>query len=70
LDAKTLLDTPAEQLLEIKAETLAYTLGYLHSEALFDTLAHTLTEVEFEKPAATPLAMSRPSNWSTNLVPR
>ena len=53
LDAKTLIDPPADKLLEIKAETLAETLGYLHSDALFDTLAHTLDEVEVEKPAAT-----------------
>ena len=57
LDAKTLVDTPAKQLSEIKAGTLGYTLGYLHSDALFGTMAHTLGEVEVEKPAATHLPM-------------
>ena len=38
LDAKALVDTQAENLSEIKAETLAYTLGHVDYEALLDTL--------------------------------
>ena len=45
MDAKALVDTQAENLSEIKAETLAYTLGHVDSEAPVATLANTLTDV-------------------------
>ena len=38
---------------KVKAETLAYTLGHVDSEALLDTLADALGEVEIKKPADT-----------------
>ena len=38
---------------EIKAETLAYTLGRVFFEALLVTMAHTLAEVHVERPADT-----------------
>ena len=45
--------TQAENLSEIKAETLAYTLGHVDYEALLDTLPHRLADVEVKKPADT-----------------
>ena len=53
MDAKALVDPRAENLSEIKAETLAYTLGHVDSEALLDTLPHRLADVEVKKPADT-----------------
>ena len=47
--AYALVDTMAKHLLEIKAETLAYTLGNVDSEELLDTLAHRPARVEVEK---------------------
>ena len=43
----------ADKLSEIKAKTLGYTLGHLHSEALLATLDDTIAEVEIENPADT-----------------
>ena len=37
------------KLLEIKAETLSYTLGHVHSKALLETLAQSLAEVQVPK---------------------
>ena len=54
LDAKALVDILAVKLLEIKAETLGYTLGHVDFEELFDMLAHTPAELQVKKPADTP----------------
>ena len=32
LDVKALVDTPADKLSEIKAKTVAYTFGHVHSD--------------------------------------
>ena len=53
MDAKSLVDTLANNLSEIKAKTLGYTLCQTDSEALLDTLAHTLADMEVKKPAET-----------------
>ena len=49
----------AKNLLEIKAETLAYTLGNVDSEELLDTLAHRPVGVEVEKPVDTVMCKQR-----------
>ena len=54
LDGKALVDIPAVKLSEIKAETLCYTLGHVDFGELLDTLAHTLAELQVEKPGNTP----------------
>ena len=51
LDAKALLEKLDDKLLEVKAETLGYTFGHVYSGGIVDTGAHTLAEVEVEKPA-------------------
>ena len=43
--AKALHDTLAENLSEIKGEILAHTFNYVNSQALLDSLAHTLGKV-------------------------
>lgn len=43
--SKALVDILAENLSEIKAEILDYTLNYVNSQALLDSLAHTLGKV-------------------------
>ena len=43
--AEALDDTLAENLSEIKGEILAYTFNYVNSQALLDSLAHTLGKV-------------------------
>ena len=43
--AEALNDTLAENLSEIKGEILAYTFNYVNSQALLDSLAHTLGKV-------------------------
>ena len=43
--AEALVNTLVENLSEIKAEIFAYTLNYVNSEALLDSLAHTLGKV-------------------------
>lgn len=42
---KALVDTLAENLSEIKAEILAYTLNCVNSQVPLDSLAHTLGRV-------------------------
>ena len=49
MDAKALVDTPADKLSEIKAETLVYTLGHVNCKALLPTLVQTLAEVQVAK---------------------
>ena len=49
MDAKALVDTPADKLSEIKAETLVYTLGHVNCKALLHTLVQTLAEVQVAK---------------------
>ena len=46
MDVKALLDTPADKLSEIKAKTLAYTFGHVHSDCVLDTLGHTFSQVQ------------------------
>ena len=46
---KALVDTPADKLSKVKAETVAYTLAHVKPEALLDSLAHTLGKVEVKK---------------------
>ena len=41
----------------MKAETLCYTLGHVNFGQVLDTLAHTLSELQVEKPANTPCDM-------------
>ena len=53
LHAKALVDTLAERLSEIKAETLGYTPGHVDFGELLDTLAHTPRELQVEKPSDT-----------------
>ena len=53
MDGKALVDTLACKLSEIKAETLAYTLGHVNFEGLLNTLAHTLAKVKVKKPGDT-----------------
>lgn len=53
MDGKALVDTLADKLSEIKAETLAYTLGHVNLEGLLNTLAHTLAKVKVKKPGDT-----------------
>lgn len=50
LDAKALVDILVEGLSEMKAETLCYTLGHVDFGQVLDTLAHTLSELQVEKP--------------------
>ena len=45
MDAKSLVDTLADKVSEIKAKTLGYTLCHMDSEALLDMLAHTLADI-------------------------
>ena len=54
LDAKALVDILGDKLSEIKARTLGYTLGHVDFTELFDKLAHTPAELQFEKPKETP----------------
>ena len=49
LDAKALVDTQADKLSEIKAETLVYTPGHVNCKALLHTLVQTLAEVQVAK---------------------
>ena len=53
LDAKPLVQLLDDKLSEIKAETLGNTFGHVHSEGILDTVAHTLAELEVEKPGDT-----------------
>ena len=46
LDVKALLDTPSDNASEIKAKTLSYTLGHVHSDSVLDTVAHTFSQVQ------------------------
>ena len=48
-----MVDTLADKLSEINANTLGYTLCHMDSEALLHTLAHTLADMEVKKPAET-----------------
>ena len=45
LHGKALVNTLPENLSEIKAETLAYTLNHVNPRGLLDSLAHTLGKV-------------------------
>ena len=45
VNAEALDDTLPDNLLEIKIEILAYTLNYVNSQALLDSLGHTLGKV-------------------------
>ena len=49
MDAKALVDTQADKLSEIKAETLVYTPGHVNCKALLHTLVQTLAEVQVAK---------------------
>ena len=51
LEVKTLVDTTADKISEIKAERFASTLGHADFDALLNTLAHTLAELQVKKPA-------------------
>ena len=46
LHVKALVDRPADKLSEIKAKTLAYTLGLVLSHLVLDTLPHTFSQVQ------------------------
>ena len=49
LHGKALVNTLPENLSEIKAETLAYTLNHVNPRGLLDSLAHTLGKVYVKK---------------------
>ena len=51
---KTLSNTMADKISEIKAERFAFTLGHVDFDALLNTLAHTLAELQVKKPADKP----------------
>ena len=51
LDVKTLGNTMAAKISEIKAKRFASTLGHDDFDALLNTLAHTLAEQQVKKPA-------------------
>ena len=51
LEVKTLVDTTADKISEIKAEKFAFTLRHVGFGALLNTLAHTLAELQVKKPA-------------------
>ena len=53
MDGKVLVDTLADKLSEIEAETLAYTLGHVNFEGRLNTLAHTVAKVKVKKPGDT-----------------
>ena len=49
LDVKTLADTTADKMSEIKAERFAFILGHVDFDALLNTLSHTLAELQVKK---------------------
>ena len=51
LEVKTLVDTTADKISEIKAERFASTLGHVDFGALLNTLPLTLAELQVKKPA-------------------
>ena len=51
LDVKTLVDTTADTMSEIKAERFAFTLGHVDFDALLNTLTHTLAQLHVKKHA-------------------
>ena len=51
MEVKTLVDTTADKISEIKAEKFAFTLRHVDFGALLNTLAHTLAELQVKKPA-------------------
>ena len=48
---KTLGNTMADKISEIKAKRFAFTLGHVDFDALLNTLAHTQAELQVKKPA-------------------
>ena len=53
MDGKTLVDTLADKLSEIKAKTLGYILCHMDFQTLLHTLGHTLADMEVNHPADT-----------------
>ena len=51
MHVKTLGNTMANKISEIKAKRFASTLGHVDFDALLNTLAHTLAELQVKKPA-------------------
>ena len=51
LEVKTLVNTTADKISEIKAERFASTLEHVDFGALLNTLPLTLAELQFKKPA-------------------
>ena len=48
---KTLRNTMADKISEIKAKRFAFTLGHVDFDVLLNTLAHRLAELQVKKPA-------------------